>query len=196
VGHIQLAPNPVITGAPMRVSFDGGATWHASRVAATGPGLRHPGPLGVKAVDALPSRIPIGDPNNRAYQFSLALGPVFIPGVGEEGAAAAAGARVLDGLAAETKVAADETSGAGWLSGVLAPKATALAHSPEVAAAGDAAGAGLATESNLATVTEHLNNIGAGPLDHPPNAAMLSRIQGAIASGRDLTPGEANFHDA
>lgn len=43
----------------------------------------------------------------------------------------------------------------------------------------------------MATVAQHLDNIGA--LDHPPNAAMLSRIQGAIASGRDLTPGETNF---
>jgi hypothetical protein len=50
---------------------------------------------------------------------------------------------------------------------------------------------GLATESNVATVTQHLDNIGA--LDHPPNAAMLSRIQGAIGSGWDLTPGETNF---
>jgi RHS repeat-associated protein len=89
------------------------------------------GPLGVKAVDALPARILIGDPSNRAYQFNLALGPVFIPGIGEEDAAASVGARALGGLAAETKIAADEASGAGWLSRVLAPKATAYAHTGE-----------------------------------------------------------------
>ena len=50
----------------------------------------------------------------------------------------------------------------------------------------------LATESNLETVTQHLDNIGALG-DHPPNLAMLGRIEEAIASGRDLTPGEVNF---
>ncbi|HET7013241.1 MAG TPA: hypothetical protein VFI65_04995 [Streptosporangiaceae bacterium] len=38
VGHIQLARAAAITGARMRVSFDGGVTWHAAQVAATGPG--------------------------------------------------------------------------------------------------------------------------------------------------------------
>jgi hypothetical protein len=56
---------------------------------------------------------------------------------------------------------------------------------------GRAAEDGLATDSNVATVTQHLDNIGA--LDHPPNAAMLGRVQDAIASGRDLTSGETNF---
>lgn len=55
-----------------------------------------------------------------------------------------------------------------------------------------AAETGLATESNLATVTEHLNNIDA-LASHPPNAAMISRIQSAMAEGRALTPGEQNF---
>jgi hypothetical protein len=38
VGHIQLARAAAITGARMQVSFDGGTTWHAARVAATGHG--------------------------------------------------------------------------------------------------------------------------------------------------------------
>jgi hypothetical protein len=38
VGHIQLARAAAIAGARMRVSFDGGVTWHATRVVPTGPG--------------------------------------------------------------------------------------------------------------------------------------------------------------
>jgi RHS repeat-associated protein len=54
-----------------------------------------------------------------------------------------------------------------------------------------AAQGNLASDSNLANITQHLDNIGA--LDHPPNAAMLERLQEAISSGRPLTPGETNF---
>lgn len=82
-------------------------------------------------------RCPIGDPANHAYQFSAALGPVFIPGIGEEDAAAA-GLGVLDRIALETRATEDTTSGASWLTRVLAPKATAYAHTAE-GAAGDTA---------------------------------------------------------
>jgi RHS repeat-associated protein len=70
------------------------------------------GPLGTKAIRALPARIPIGNPANSAYQLSLALGPVFIPGVGEEDAAVE-GLGVLDRLALETKAAEGADAGAG-----------------------------------------------------------------------------------
>jgi hypothetical protein len=58
---------------------------------------------------------------------------------------------VLDGLAAETKAAADATSGAGWLSRVLAPKATAFAHAPDDAGAG----AGLTRVGRWMSAAEH-----------------------------------------
>ena len=52
--------------------------------------------------------------------------------------------------------------------------------------------AGLASESNLATVTKHLDSIDA-LASHPPNAAMVARIQEGIENGRTLTAGEQNF---
>ena len=36
VGHLQLASNPAITRATMRVSFDGGKTWHTAKVSPAG----------------------------------------------------------------------------------------------------------------------------------------------------------------
>jgi hypothetical protein len=53
-------------------------------------------------------------------------------------------------------------------------------------------GGGLATESDLSTVTKHLTSIDALE-SHPPNAAMISRIRSAMSDGRPLTPGERNF---
>ncbi|UQX88705.1 hypothetical protein M6D93_01575 [Jatrophihabitans telluris] len=41
-------------------------------------------------------------------------------------------------------------------------------------------------------MTEHLGSIDA-LASHPPNAAMISCIQSAMAEGRALTPGEQNF---
>jgi len=38
VGHLQLAPQPPISAARLRVSFDGGATWRAARIDRAGPG--------------------------------------------------------------------------------------------------------------------------------------------------------------
>jgi hypothetical protein len=38
VGHLQLAPQPPISTAHLRVSFDGGATWRAARMDQAGPG--------------------------------------------------------------------------------------------------------------------------------------------------------------
>src|SRR5206468_8097886 len=38
VGHLQLAPQPQIRTAQLRVSLDGGATWQAARMDRAGPG--------------------------------------------------------------------------------------------------------------------------------------------------------------
>jgi hypothetical protein len=38
VGHLQLASDPAITGATLRVSFNGGRTWQAAKVTRTGKG--------------------------------------------------------------------------------------------------------------------------------------------------------------
>ena len=43
----------------------------------------------------------------------------------------------------------------------------------------------------IAAIRAHLNRLGAA--DHPPNVAMLDRIEDAISSGRPLTTGERNF---
>jgi RHS repeat-associated protein len=96
---------------------------------------------------------------------------------GGTGSVAAAAAFLVLALAAPEILAA------------LLPETTTAAAAADTTAT--TTETGLATDSNVATVTQHLDNIGA--LDHPPNAAMLSRIQGAIASGRDLTSGETNF---
>jgi len=50
----------------------------------------------------------------------------------------------------------------------------------------------VAANSDLATVTTHLDSIDA-LASHPPNAAMVSGIEDAIASGRPLTAAEQNF---